>query len=378
MLDNVGSFPTTVKTMNHAADGAAAVPTGGRPAMTDAVSYAPAQSRTLGRVPLEISLLGFGGTATGRLVPEFSEADATAILDAAWTRGMRYFDTSPFYGLGLSELRMGAYLRHRPRDAFVLSTKVGRLLSPGPGTASQRPESLPFAARFDYSYGGTMRSVEDSLQRLGLARIDLLILHDISPRWHGDALETRYAEAMAGAQRALVELRAQGVVRAIGVGVNDVAVCSRCLVDGDFDFFMLAGRLTLLDHSGLPGLVDDCSRRGVAVLSAAPFNSGILATGAVPAARYFYAPADAALMDRTRAIEALCRTHAIPLGAAALQFALGHATVTSVVPSFRSLAEFAQVCGWMETPIPPALWQDLHAAGLVQWLPTATSVAGCA
>ena len=332
-------------------------------------SHVPAQLRTLGRTVVELSLLGFGGTATGRLVPDFSEADATAILDAAWTRGMRYFDTSPFYGLGLSEHRMGAYLRHRPSDTFVLSTKVGRLLSPDRGLAPQRPESLPFEIRFDYSYSGTMRSVEDSLQRLGLARIDLLLLHDISPRWHGDALEARYAEAMTGAQRALVDLRTQGVVRAIGVGVNDVAVCSRCLVDGDFDFFMLAGRLTLLDHSGLPGLLDDCVARGVGVLAAAPFNSGILATGAVPGARYFYAPANAELLDRTRAIEAICGGHSIPLGAAALQFVLGHAAVTSVVPSFRSLAELAEVCAWMETPIPPALWQELHAAGLVQWAP---------
>jgi D-threo-aldose 1-dehydrogenase len=341
--------------------------------MTIAFRYGPAQVRPLGRTGLDLSLLGFGGTATGRLVPDFSEADAAAILDAAWARGMRYFDTSPFYGLGLSEHRMGAFLRHQPRDTFLLSTKVGRLLSPDTGTAPQRPESLPFEVRFDYSYGGTMRSFEDSLQRLGLARIDLLILHDISPRWHGAALEARYAEAMTGAQRALTDLRAQGVVRAIGVGVNDVDVCSRCLVDSDFDFFMLAGRLTLLDHTGLPALLNACTARGVAVLSAAPFNSGILATGAVPGARYFYAPAEAGLLDRTRAIEAICRNHSIPLGAAALQFALGHAAVTSIVPSFRSVAEFVEVCAWMETPIPLALWQELHAAGLLQWTPARVS-----
>ncbi len=330
-------------------------------------TFRAAATRRLGRTSVDLSVLGFGGTATGRLVSGFTEADAAAILDAAWVRGLRYFDTSPFYGLGLSEHRMGAYLRHQPRDAFVLSSKVGRLLRPGMGTAISRPESLPFEARFDYSYDGTMRSVEDSLQRLGMARIDLLILHDLSPRWHGDALDARYAEAMAGAHRALVALRAQGVVRAIGVGVNDVAICDRCLADGDFDFFMLAGRLTLLDHTGLPGLVDACAQRGVAVLSAAPFNSGILATGAVPAARYFYAPADAGLMDRTRAIEAICRDHGIPLGAAALQFALAHPGVTSVVPSFRTLAEFAEVHAWMETPVPSGLWGDLRNAGLLQW-----------
>lgn len=369
-MDNVDNFPKTVKRMRHATN----IVTGGAadtalPRAESAAAYAPTQLRRLGRVPVELSLLGFGGTATGRFAADFADADATGILDAAWTRGLRYFDTSPFYGLGLSELRMGAFLRQRPRDDFILSTKVGRLLSAGGTLPPQRPESLPFRYRFDYSYDGTLRSVEDSLQRLGLARIDLLILHDISPRWHGDALEARYAEAMTGALRALVELREQGVVRAIGVGINDVDICSRCLADGDFDFFMLAGRLTMLDHSGLPDLLDACTRRGVAILAAAPFNSGILATGAVAEARYFYAPANAELLERTRALEAICRKHAIPLGAAALQFVLAHPAVTSVVPSFRSLAEFDEVCRWLETPVPALLWRELQAAGLLRWSP---------
>ena len=163
---------------------------------------------------------------------------------------------------------------------------------------------------------------------------------------------------------------AQGVVRAIGVGVNDVGICARCLRDGDFDFFMLAGRLTLLDHTGAPGLLDDCAARGVAVLAAAPFNSGILATGAVPDARYFYAPADAALHGaHARASTRSAARTVSRSGAAALQFALGHRAVASVVPSFRSVAEFDEVCAWMETPVPFALWDALHAAGLVQWRP---------
>lgn len=317
---------------------------------------------------LPLSVLGFGGTAAGWLGDGATEASVAAILEAAWVRGLRYFDTAPFYGRGLSEHRMGAFLRHCPRDAFVLSTKVGRLLAPLPAGAPPA-ETLPFTARFDYSYDATMRSVEDSLQRLGLARMDMLIVHDLSARWHGDALDRRFAEAMTGAQRALCDLRAQGVVRAIGVGVNDVEVCLRCLEAGDFDFFMLAGRLTLLDHSGAATLLPACAARGVAVLAAAPFNSGILATGAVAGSRYFYAPAGPDIVARTNAIEAVGREYDVALGAAAVQFALGHDAVASVVPSFRSSAEFAEVCEWLATPIPPAYWEALRHAGLVTWHP---------
>lgn len=328
-----------------------------------------ASTRVLGRSGVAVSLLGYGGSAAGVLVPGEDEGAHARIMEDAWARGLRYFDTSPWYGRGLSEHRLGAFLRHRPRDGYVLSTKVGRLLAPLPAGAQTLAATLPFSARFDYSHDATMRSVEDSLQRLGLAHVDLLILHDLSPRWHGSRLEERYAEAMRGAHRALVALREQGVVRAIGVGVNDVAVCERCLADGDFDFFMLAGRLTLLDHAGAAGLLDACAARGVALLAAAPYNSGILATGPTASARYFYEAAPQDIVSRTSAIQARCEAHGVPLGAAALQFALGHPAVASVVPGFATARQLAQACDWLATPIPPALWETLCADGLLQGLP---------
>jgi D-threo-aldose 1-dehydrogenase len=267
--------------------------------MTNTEPIDPRAVRRLGRSGLTVSQLGFGCSAMGVLRPGEDEAAATAAMASAWGRGLRYFDTSPWYGRGLSEHRTGAFLRHVPRAGYLLSTKVGRLLHPLPPDAAQPADTLPFGARFDYSYDATLRSVEDSLQRLGLSRVDMLILHDLSPRWHGDALERQFAIAMQGAQRALCDLRSQGVVKAIGVGVNDVDVCKRCLQAGDFDFFMLAGRLTLLDHAAALPLLAACAQRGVSVLAAAPFNSGILATGATASARFFYAPAPAEIAART-------------------------------------------------------------------------------
>ncbi|MEO8855710.1 MAG: aldo/keto reductase [Burkholderiaceae bacterium] len=325
--------------------------------------------RPLGRSGLALSVLGFGGTALGKWDRAADEAAAVATLPAAWERGLRYYDTSPWYGRGLSEHRVGTFLRRQPRDQYVLSTKVGRLLSPLPRGATLPADSLPFSARFDYSYDATLRSVEDSLQRLGLAQLDMLILHDLSPRWQGDALDAQFAIAMDGAQRALCDLRSAGTVKAIGVGVNDVAVCQRCLEAGDFDFFMLAGRMTLLDHRGALPLLDACLQRDVAVLAAAPFNSGILATGATDAARYFYEAASPDVMARTRAMQAVCGEHGVPLGAAALQFALGHAAVTSVVPSFASERELDEICDWLAWPIAPAFWKTLFDAGHLAWYP---------
>jgi D-threo-aldose 1-dehydrogenase len=324
--------------------------------------------RALPRGGVALSTLGFGGTATGKFEGA-GEAEAAATLEAAWTSGLRYYDTAPWYGRGLAELRMGAALRHRPRDAFVLSTKVGRLLAPLPRDAPCAPGEPQFGARFDYSYAGTLRSFEDSLQRLGLARVDLLILHDLSLRWHGKALDARFAEPMDGAQRALIEMRAAGVVRAIGVGVNDVAVCHRCLAAGNFDFFMLAGRLTLLDHRDGVGLLDACQARGVTVLAAAPFNSGILATGATPGAQFFYAAPPSEIAARTVAIAAVCREFGVPMGAAAVQFALGHDAVASVVSSFADPAQLAEVRAWLALSIPAGLWRALREAGLIDWQP---------
>ncbi len=322
------------------------------------------RQRRLGRSGLELTELGLGGAPLGGLYSDGGDEAAADTLAAAVEAGIRYVDTAPFYGHGLSEHRVGAGLRRLPGDAMVLSTKVGRLLRPArdapPPSMFSAP--LPFTPVFDYSYGATMRSLEDSYQRLGRARIDLALIHDCNPRWHGEAYQRRFAEAMDGAYRALDELRGAGIIRAFGVGVNDPDVCLEFARAGRFDCFMLAGRYTLLDQSGLDALLPHCEREGIGILVAAPFNSGILATGAVAGARYFYEPAAPAILERVRRIEEVCRRHAVPLAAAALRFPLGHPAVTSVVVGCSDRAEVLANAGLIRQPIPDALWAELRAA----------------
>ena len=255
----------------------------------------------------------------------------------------------------------------------MLSTKTGwrlvpRGASPGPGSAADslfdRP--APFTPRIDYSYDGAMRSFEDSLQRLGTDRVDILFLHDCDRRNHGDAYPGRFREAMAGACRALLSLREQGAVRAIGAGLNEWEACQDFAEAGDFDCFLLAGRYTLLDQSSQDSFLPLCGRRGIGVVLGGPYNSGILATGAVPGALYDYAPAPPAILERTRAIEDICRRHAVPLRAAALQFPLSHPTVATVIPGARDAAEVDENVRLMAHPIPDALWLELRQAGLIR------------
>ena len=324
--------------------------------------------RPLGRTPLSVSVLGFGAAPLGGLYREVSGVDARAAVEAALAAGVTYFDTAPLYGHGLSEHRLGEALRATPRDGFVLSTKVGRLLRPvrtAPPSDGLFADPLPFEYVYDYSRDGARRSLEDSLQRLGLARIDIALIHDVVPRWHGAEFERRFRESMEGAYPALAELRAAGVVRAIGVGVKDWDVCLRYLGAGDFDCVMLAGQYTLLCQDALPELLPHCARMGIGVLLAAPFNSGILATGAGPDARYFYRPASPEILASTRRLEGVCRRHDVPLAAAALQFPLAHAAVASVVAGARSRAEIDANVQLVRRPIPPAFWQELKAEGLL-------------
>ena len=222
-----------------------------------------------------------------------------------------------------------------------------------------------FDVAFDYSYDGTLRSLEHSLQRLGTNAIDVALIHDVNRRWQGDLVEQRYVDAMNGAYRALESLRAQGTIKAIGVGVNDWSILERFAADGDFDCFMLAGRYTLLDHTALERFMPDCERRGISVLMAAPFNSGILATGAKPGATFFYVEADAATMSRTRRIEAVCERHGVDLAAAALQFPLAHPAIASVVTGIASEAEAIANVGHCNVRIPPAFWDELKHEGLI-------------
>lgn len=240
------------------------------------MSFAPEGLRAVGKTALRVSQLGFGAAPFGNLMAEVTDEATRGSVDAALAAGIRYFDTAPFYGHGLSEHRLGEALRFRPRNSFVLSTKVGRLLKPDPQARTPGPfvRTPPFGIEYDYSRDGALRSFEDSLQRMGLARVDIVFIHDVTARWRGDALEATYRAAMEGAYRALADLRAQGTIGAIGVGVNDVDILRRFASDGDFDCFMLAGRYTLLDTTALPELLPLCERKSISILLAAPYHWG--------------------------------------------------------------------------------------------------------
>lgn len=332
------------------------------------MSIDPAARRTLGRSAVAVSRLGLGAAPYGNLMAAAADADLAATTRAALGDGVVHFDTAPFYGHGLSEHRLGATLRDVPRDSYVLSTKVGRLLKPrrgGAGSDGPFTAPLPFDVVYDYSFDGTLRSLDDSLQRLGIARIDIALIHDVNRRWQGERVEERYREAMAGAFPALARLRSEGVIGAIGVGVNDVDILRRFAADGDFDCFMLAGRYTLLDTGALEFLLPECDAKGIGILLAAPYNSGILATGAKPGARFWYEEAPPAIMDRVARIEAVCARHGVALPAAALQFPLGHRAVASVVTGFRAPGEVAAAIAGLRAPIPAAFWHDLRQDGLI-------------
>jgi D-threo-aldose 1-dehydrogenase len=305
--------------------------------------------------------LGYGG---GTLFPVRAEREAGDVLAYAYDRGFRYFDTAPLYANGLGEHWFGTTLRQRDRDEFVLSTKVGRRLRPHCATPAPA-DRLAFEFWYDYSYDGVLRSLDDSLQRLGLCRVDIAYIHDVNPRWQGDDYEARFAEAMNGAYPALERLRSEGVVRAIGVGVKGADVCLRFARAGDFDLFMLAGGYTLLDYAALDDFLPHCVDNGIGVVVASPFNSGILATGAVAGATFFYADAPPAIVERTRRLEAVCARHHVPLGAAALQFTLAHPAVVSAVCGYRTTAEVDTNMRWSKEPVPAAFWDELKADKLI-------------
>lgn len=329
------------------------------------MTFEAAETRRVGARDVMVSRLGIGTSAFGTLVAAKDDGVVAATMDAAAASGLRYFDTAPFYGYGLAEHRLGQGLRGVPRDDVVVSTKVGRLFKSSLTSGTTREGERPFAMVYDYSYDATLRSLEDSLHRLDTGRIDIALIHDVNRRWQGDQIEARYREAMAGAYRALETLRAQGVIKAIGVGVNDWEILLRFAADGDFDCFMLAGRCTLLDHTSIDRFLPECARRGIAVLAAAPYNSGILATGARAGATFFYAEAPPEIMERTRRIEAVCARHRVPLAAAALQFAALHPAVASVVVGMRNAADLVDNVAYFRYPIPAELWQELKDEQLI-------------
>ena len=331
----------------------------------------PGDRRVLGKTGVEVTIMGFGGAPLGNMYQAFSDEQARATVEAGYDAGIRYFDTAPLYGFGLSEHRLGEALRGRSRDDFVLSTKVGRLLRPGdPATLDpgQFQASLPFAQVYDYSYDGVMRSLEDSLQRLGTYRIDILLVHDLDVWTHKseEAQRARVDEFMAGGYRAMVELREQGAVRAIGAGVNETAACQDLAERGDFDCFLLAGRYTLLEQAPLDEFLPLCERRRIALIIGGAYNTGILATGAIPGAYFQYAPAPPEIMEHVRRIEVVCARHGVRLPSAALQFPLGHPAVATVIPGTRSAAEVAQNVEIFAPEIAADFWAELKHEGLLR------------
>jgi D-threo-aldose 1-dehydrogenase len=315
--------------------------------------------------------MGFGGAPLGNLYRKVEESDAQAALQAAYDKGIRYFDTAPQYGLGRSEERFGVAIRRFGRNNIQLSTKVGRLIedcAPEEVTPETFVDVPQKKIVFDYSYDGVMRSYEASRERLGVANADILLVHDVDVFSHGsqEVSEAKVSELFdGGGYRALAELRDAGAIAAIGAGVNEWQVCERLLGLGDFDCFLLAGRYTLLEQEALDSFLPLCEKRDVGIILGGPFNSGILATGAIEGAKYNYAPAPAHILERVRKIEAVCKTHNTRLAAAALQFVLGHPTVKTVVPGAVSAAEVEANAALLETPIPAALWSDLRSVGLI-------------
>ncbi|MFF4169386.1 aldo/keto reductase [Streptomyces sp. NPDC001744] len=312
----------------------------------------------LGRTGAWTTRLGFGAAGIGNLYGPVTDEDAEQALATAWDRGVRSFDTAPHYGLGLSERRLGAFLRDRPRDAYSLSTKAGRLLVPAPGATGDdlaHGFAVPAAYRreWDFSADGVRRSLEQSLERLGLDRVDTVYLHD--PDDHAD-------QALREAYPALERLRAEGVVRAVGVGMNQTAVPARFVTETDIDVVLLAGRYTLLDQSGLSELLPAALDRGVSVVAGGVFNSGLLADPR-PGSPYDYAAAPPETLRRAVRLQEICRRHGVPLRAAAVRFPLAHPAVAGVLLGLRGAAEASDAADLLDLDVPAALWDELRREG---------------
>jgi D-threo-aldose 1-dehydrogenase len=331
------------------------------------------KNHRVGSTSLCLPAVGFGAAPLGNLYVARSDADAAATIQAALSAHIRYFDTAPYYGFGLSEQRLGAALRPPAAEAgVVISTKVGRALVPAPAgrTGSSRHgfiDGLPFEPVFDYSYDGVMRSFDESVRRLDGGRIDILLAHDLGQMTHGAAHLARWSEFLAGGYRAMCRLRDDNAVRAIGLGVNEIDVCLQALHETDVDCFLLAGRYTLLDQSAVDVLLPECVGRGVSVIIGAPFNSGILIEGVdgTSPAHFDYSAASPDVIARVRRLTAVCSAHRVPIASAAIQFPLAHPAVVSVIPGLATPEEVHQVGESLRVLIPPSLWSDLRAEGLL-------------
>jgi len=331
----------------------------------------PTGLRKLGRTDLSITQFGFGTAPFSGFRDTIPEDVALATIQAAWDGGVRMFDTSPYYGYGRAELRLGTVLRDKPRDEYVLSTKIGRVMHPlgrnGTSPEGWRTGGLRFVPEFDYSYDGVHRSLEQSMLRLGIDVIDIVFIHDVDfwTTQDRDVLEQRFTQAMDGAHKALVELRAAGVIKAFGVGLNESDTSARFVRAGDFDCVLLAGRYTLLEQGALSDFLPLCEQKGVGVIIGGPLNSGILATGPKEGARYNYVAPPPEISERVSRIAAVCARHNVELPATALQFPLGHPAVTGIIPGAMNAGEVTGNLALFRKPLPPALWADLRSEGLL-------------
>ena len=317
------------------------------------------------------STLGFGASGLAGMFASLSEDDAHATCAAAYASGFRVFDTAPLYGHGLSELRLGRFLRSVPRDTYTLSTKVGRYLTPPYGKPIDHgiwADPLPLLPVFDYSYAGTLRGFEQSASRLGVSDPDIVHIHDVDPFTHGGDFERRFDEALNGAYRALDDLRGQGHLRAIGVGVNDAATAVRFMRAARLDVILIAGRYTLLDQSALDELLPLAAATGVRVVNAGIFNSGVLAAaeGELEGATYDYGPIPAPVLDRARRLAARCRHFGVPLAAAAIRFAASHDAIANVLLGMSAPSHPERNRAFAEAAIPDALWSALKGDGLLR------------
>jgi D-threo-aldose 1-dehydrogenase len=320
---------------------------------------------------IKFTEMGFGTAPIGNLLRVVPEDDAQATLAAAWQAGMRYFDTAPLYGAGLAETRLNHFLRGRPRSQYIVSTKIGRLLQVSP------PEERLGIGKFfdtptrreiyDYTYDGVMRSLEFSLERLGIDAVEILFVHDIDVFTHGSAAarDAHVETLMKSGYRALVKLRDEKVIKAFGAGINEWEVAETLARRGDFDVFLLAGRYTLLEQKALDSFLPLCEERGIGIVLGGPYNSGILAVGPKPNATYNYSRAPKDILERVRRIEAICKRHKVKLPEAALRFPLAHPAVVSVIPGGVSPKEVKLNVKTLGAKIPKALWRDLKSEGLM-------------
>lgn len=325
--------------------------------------------RSVGTTPLTLPVFGFGSAHLGELYGKVDEAQSRATLDAAWAGGVRFYDTAPWYGRGLSEHRIGGFLRTKPRDQFRLTTKVGRTLHrpKDPRTFDRTPWTggLNFEVRFDYSYDGVMRSYEQALQRLAIDTVDALVIHDLDAAYHGDHFAARQRDLVETGMQAIAELKSAGDIQAYGMGINTTEALETVAPQVDLDFVLVAMPYTLLDQSSLHTGLADCLRRRMSVIIGAPFASGILVTGSGGDAKYAYGAASPEIQAKVRGIEAVCRVHNVSLPAAALQFPLAHPAVTSIIPGASRPSEVTQNIASLQAPIPAGFWSDLKSEKLI-------------